>query len=154
YEADARRSITEEARTIRQEISKIRDSPDNIGTLLRAEINAVSTYFNASIRMRASAAIVERFENLAEQAREAVGQGKIADAKKSLAEMRSVCKEELYKDPSFVVNSFFKLAQERHLALDKALHDRTVEAGKASAARQDSNGVQRAINQIIENRIP
>ena len=154
YEADTRRSITEEARTIRQEISKIRENPDNIGTLLRAEINAVSTRFNAAIRPRANAAVAERFEKLAQQAREAVAQGKIADAKRSLAEMRSVSYEELYKDPSFVINSFLKLAQERHLALDKALHDRTVEAGKASTARQDLNGVQRAINQIMENRIP
>jgi molecular chaperone DnaK len=154
YEADARRSITEEARNIRQDISKIRESPENIGTLLRAEINAVSTHFNAAIRPRANAAVSERFEKLAQQAREAVAQGKIADAKRSLAEMRSVSYEELYKDPGFVINSFLKLAQERHLALDKGLHDRTVEAGKASAARQDLNGVQRAINQIIENRIP
>jgi molecular chaperone DnaK len=154
YEADTRRSITEEARNIRQEISKIRESPDNIGALLRAEINAVSTYFSAAIRPRANAAVAERFEKLAHQAREAVAQGKIADAKRSLAEMRSVSYEELNKDPGFVINSFLKLAQERHLALDKMLHDRTVEAGKASAARQDLNGVQRAINQIIENRVP
>jgi molecular chaperone DnaK len=154
YEADTRRSITEEARNIRQEISKIRESPDNIGTLLRAEINAVSTYFSAAIRPRANAAVTERFEKLAQQAREAVALGKVADAKRSLAEMRSVSYEELNKDPGFVINSFLKLAQERHLALDKMLHDRTVEAGKASAARQDLNGVQRAINQIIENRVP
>jgi molecular chaperone DnaK len=154
YEADTRRSITEEARNIRQEISRIRENPDNIGVLLRAEINAVTTNFNASIRPRAAASVTEKFDKLAQQAREAVAQGKISDAKKSLAEMRAISYEELAKDPSVIINFFLGLAQERHLAVDKALHDRTVEAGKASVARQDMNGVQRAISQLLQNRIP
>jgi molecular chaperone DnaK len=154
YEADTRRSITEEARTIRQEISKIKENPENVGALLRAEINAVTSYFNAAVRPKCSPVVSDKFDRLAQQAREAVNQNKIQDAKRSLSEMRSTAYEELNKQPSFVINSFLALANERHLAVDKALHDRIVEAGKASAARQDMSGVYDAIKRLVENRVP
>jgi molecular chaperone DnaK len=154
YEADTRRSITEEARSVRQEIAKIKDSPDNIVALLRAEINAVVAHFDAAIRPRSNSSISEKFDKLALLAREAIAQDKVQDAKKTLLEMRSVAFEELSKQPSFMVDQFLALARERHLAVDKTLHDRIVEAGKTAAARQDLHGVQRAINQIIDNRVP
>lgn len=154
YEADTRRSITEEARSIRQEISKIKENPENISALLRAEINAVTSYFNAAVRPKCSQAVAEKFDRLSQQAREAAAQGKIQDAKRSLSEMRGTTYEELNKQPSFVINSFMALANERHLAIDKVLHDQIVEAGKASAARQDMGGVYDAIKRIIENRVP
>jgi molecular chaperone DnaK len=154
YEADTRRSITEEARVIRQSIAKIKESPENVGALLRGEINAECSYFNQTVRAKSSAAIVERYDRLAQQARDAVNKGNIEDAKRSLSELRSLRRDEENKQPSHVVDRMLQLARNRHLAIDKTLHDKIVEAGKASAARHDINGVWAAIKQIQENLIP
>jgi molecular chaperone DnaK len=154
YEADTRRSITEEARTIRQEIAKIRENPANVGLLVSADIQGAVAHFDQEVRPSCTPAVADRYDRLVRQAREEIALGKIDDAKRSLSEMRSLTWEELNKQPAFVIASFRKLAQERHLAIDKALHDQVAQAGEASANRHDMNGVYSAMRQILDNRVP
>jgi hypothetical protein len=47
---------------------------------------------------------------------------------------------------------FLDLARERHVAIDKAIHDRLVEAGKASIEHNDVHGLRAVIAQMVENR--
>lgn len=152
YEPDTRRSITEEARSIRQEISKIRNRPEHIGDLLRAEIQSVSSYFDTAIRPSANPSISEKFDSLARHAKETTLLGNIEDAKHSITEMRQVAHDELRKQPEFLIDNFRALARERAITIDKALHDRLVEVGNASIERQDLNALQSTINQIVNNR--
>ena len=154
YEAEDRRSITEEARSIRQEISKIKDKPEHIGDLLRAEIESIRSYFDTAIRPSSNPSVGEKFDRLAQQAKESALLGNIEDAKHSISEMRYVAHDELKKQPDFLINNFRGLARERHLAVDKTLHDRLVETGNACIERKDLNALQSATNQIVDNRFP
>jgi molecular chaperone DnaK len=72
YEPDARRSIADEGRAIRQEISKIKNKRENVGDVLRAEVDKFTSAYDAVIRPGANLALTSRFDRLAGQAREAI----------------------------------------------------------------------------------
>jgi molecular chaperone DnaK len=152
YEADTNRSIAEEGRAIRLEIAKIKDRRENVGDVLRAELESLLAAFDEAIRQNAEALAAERFDRLARQARESIARGHADDAKKSLSEMRAICFDEARKQPGFVVDVFLEYARERHVAIDKAVHDRLVDAGKASMERNDLDGLRAVIAQMVENR--
>jgi molecular chaperone DnaK len=76
------------------------------------------------------------------------------DAKKSISEMRGIFLDEVLKQPRFLVNMFFELANERALAVDKGQHDRLVEEGNAMIERNDLNGLRAVLGQMRQNRIP
>ena len=154
YEADTRRSIVEEGRAIRQEISKIKNKRENIGEVLQADMESLIGAFDAVIRQTVDSSISERFDRLVGQARESIGRGNTEDARKSIAEMRAICFEQVRKQPSFVIDTFLDLARERPLAIDKALHDRLIEAGKSCIDRSAFNDLRNVIVQMLENRYP
>jgi hypothetical protein len=154
YEADTRRSIVEEGRAIRQEISKIKNKRENIGEILQADMEGLIGAFDAVIRPTVDSTISERFDRLVGQARESIGRGSTDDARKSIAEMRAICFEEMRKQPSFVVDTFLDLARNRAVAIDKALHDRLIEVGKACIERNAFNDLRNVIVQMLENRYP
>jgi hypothetical protein len=110
--------------------------------------------YDGAVRPNADSAASGRFDQLARQARESISQGHIADAKKSLSEMRATCFDEARKQPSFVVNMFLDLVREKHFAIDKSVHDKLVEVGKTCIDRQDINGLRAVIAQMLENRYP
>ena len=154
YEADTNRSIAEEGRAIRLEISKIKDRRENVGDVLHADLEALLGAFDGAIRPNAEASAIERFDRLTRQARESIARGDTEDARKSISEMRAICFDEARKQPGFVVDTFLEVARERHVAIDKALHDRLVDSGKASIERNDLYGLRAVIAQMIENRYP
>src|SRR5581483_5811369 len=154
YEADTNRSIAEEGRAIRQEISKIKDRRENVSDVLRAELESLVTAFDGAIRSNAEAAALERFDRLARQTRDSIARGNVEDARKSVSEMRAICFDEARKQPAFVIDMFLELARDRHLAIDKALHDRLIEAGKANIDRSDLSGLRAVIGQMLDNRYP
>jgi molecular chaperone DnaK len=100
YEADTRRSIAEEGRAIRQEISRIKNRRENVGDVLKAELDSLVSSFDVAIRPNANHAAAEQFDALARQARESIGKGNIEDAQKSITEMRSIGLLEASKQPS------------------------------------------------------
>jgi len=154
YEADTRRSIAEEGRAIRQQIAQIKNRPENVGDVLRAELDSMAAAFGIAFRPTAASVVSDRFDILARQAREAIGRGSIDDAKKSLSEMHGICFDEARKNPGFVVDAFLDLARERHLAIDKTLHDRLVESGKLHIEQGDLGGLRNVISQMLQNRYP
>jgi molecular chaperone DnaK len=97
YEADRRRLAADEGRAIRQEISKIKSKRENVGDVLRTEIESVASAYNALIRPSATSTISDRFDRLVRQGNDAILQGNIADAKRSLFEMQATFFEEARK---------------------------------------------------------
>lgn len=154
YEADTRRSIAEEGRAIRQDISRIKERRENVGDVLRGRLESLILLFDEGIRANAEAGLAERFDRLAQQAGDSIARGNMDDAKKSISEMRAICFEEAVKQPGFLVDMYLDLARERHFAIDKNLHDKLVESGKASIERSDINGLRSVIAQMHENRQP
>ena len=113
---------------------------------------SLTAAFDGVIRPNAESGSVERFDHLARQAQDSITRGNTDDAKKSISEMHAIFFEEALKQPGFLVNTFLELARERHFAIDKSLHDRLVEAGKASIERSDLDGLRAVIAQMHGNR--
>jgi len=154
FEADTRRSIVEEGRSIRQEISRIKNRPENVGAVLAEESDRLLQDYNSVVRPRAPQSTNDRFDALAEQVREALRHGRADDARKSFAEMWAIFMAAAKEHPGFQVDIFLAFARERHLAIDKALHDRIVADGQACIDRNDLDGLRRAIGAILANQIP
>jgi molecular chaperone DnaK len=121
YEADTRRSIVEEGRAIRQEISRVKNRSENAGLVLNADLNSMVDAFNSVIRPQATPGVAEHFDHLVRQVKEAIQKGRIQDARKSYAEILAIFFDAAHKQPAFVIDLFLDLARERHVAIDKAL---------------------------------
>lgn len=154
FEADTRRSIVEEGRAIRQEISRIKNRPENIGAVLAADTDGLVQAYNATVRANAHGSTNDRFDALAEQVHEALRHGRADDARRSYAEMIAIFLDGAKEQPGFHVEIFLSFVRERHLAIDKALHDRLIADGEACIERSDLDGLRRVIGQILDNQYP
>jgi molecular chaperone DnaK len=154
FEADTRRLIAEEGRAIRQEISRIKNRPENVGAVLTAETNGLVQAYNATVRAHAPRATNDRFNALVEQVHEALQHGRADDARRSYAELIAIFLDCAKEQPGFHVDMFLSYAQERHLAIDKALHDHLVKEGETCIERNDLDGLRRVISQILANQYP
>jgi molecular chaperone DnaK len=149
-----RRSIVEEGRAIRQEISRIKNRPENIGAVLTAEADGLMQAYNATVRAHAPRLTSDRFDALVEQVHEALRHGRADDARRSYAEMIAIFLDGAKEQPGFHVDMFLSFMRERHLAIDKARHDRLIAEGEACIDRNDLDGLRRVIGQILENQYP
>lgn len=154
FEADTRRSIAEEGRAIRQEISRIKNRPENVGAILIEETDRLVQDYDTIVRPHAPKSTNDRFAALLGQVREALRHGRADDARKSHSEMFAIFINGAKEHPGFQVDMFLAFARERHLAIEKALHDRLVAEGQACIDRNDLDGLRRTIGRILENQIP
>lgn len=154
FEADTRRLVAEEGRTIRQEISRIKNRPENVGAVLTAETDGLVQAYNATVRAHAPRSTNDRFDGLVAQVHEALRHGRADDARKSYAELIAIFLDCAKEQPGFHVDMFLSFAQERHLAVDKPLHDRLATAGEACIDRRDLDGLRGVISQILANQYP
>jgi molecular chaperone DnaK len=58
------------------------------------------------------------------------------------------------EQPGFHVEMLVGLTRERHLAIDKPLHDRLISEGEACIDRENLDGLRRVIGQILANQYP
>lgn len=154
FEADTRRSIAEEGRAIRQEISRIKNRPENVGAVLTEETDRLAQDYDSIVRPHAPKSTNDRFDALLAQVREALRHGRPDDARKSHSEMFAIFINGAKEHPGFQVDLFLAFSRERHLAIDKGLHDRLVADGQACIDRNDLEGLRRTIGRILENQIP
>jgi molecular chaperone DnaK len=154
FEADTRRSIVEEGRGIRQQISRIKNRPENVGAVVTEETDRLVQDYNTIVRPHTSKSTNDRFDALAGQVREALRHGRADDARRSHSEMMAIFITNAKDNPGFQVEMFLAFARERHLAIDKALHDRLVAEGQACIDRNDLEGLRRAIGRVLENQVP
>ena len=154
FEADTRRSIVEEGRSIRQEISKIKNRPENLGAVVLSDANELINSYNGAVRASAPQATNDRFDALASQVREAVNHGRADDARRSCNEMLAIFVDAASQQPGFYVELFLSLTRERHLAVDKTLHDNLVAEGETCIDRNDLDGLRRVIGRILSNQYP
>jgi hypothetical protein len=76
FEADTRRSIVEKDRAIRQELSRIKNRPENVGSVLTAEVDGLVQAYNATVRVHALRSSNDRFDALLVQVHEALQHGR------------------------------------------------------------------------------
>ncbi len=151
-DADTRRSVTEEARTIRQEISRIKHAPENRADVLLRELAEAQETFDRDVREHADPTSAELFDRLVVTIRQAIKNGDISGAERALKEMEGILYRELWRNPAYLVYLFKTLSSERHLSVDKELHDNLVSEGQNALAANDIDALRYAIARMFENR--
>jgi molecular chaperone DnaK len=154
-DADTRRLVTEQARFVQQELSRLRHSPEHRKTALLTEMNDVLTEFNSFVRAEASPAVIGRMEQLAETTRRACERGdrdSFDDAERAVQEMRGVLYGILFTVPSYLAFLFRSFCEDRYLAVDRTLHDLLVKDGEEAIANDDVKGLRKALGRMMANR--
>jgi molecular chaperone DnaK len=152
-DADTRRSVTEEARSIRQEISKMRHNPRNRAMVLKQELDRVTGQFDKLIRETVDDRITGIFDRLHETANSALKANNLNEAERTIDEMSSITSRELIQQPGYVIFVFKELGQQRHLSVDKQLHDALVRHGGEAIQAQNIDRLREVVRQMFGNLI-
>ena len=86
-----------------------------------------------------------RLAGLARGALNKSGPHAVDDARRSFCEIRGLLFGALAKQPGFWVARFESLAEDRHLAVDKALHDELARAGETAIRNNDVDGLRKRL---------
>ena len=151
-EADTRRSVAEEARAIRQAVSRLKHAPEHRAEVIQRELAETQEVFDREVREHADTTSAELFDRLVVTVRQAIRNGDMASAERALKEMEGILYRELWRNPAYLVYLFKALRSERYLSVDKALHDELVSEGQRSLAANDVDGLRRVLAGMFENR--
>jgi molecular chaperone DnaK len=155
-DADTRRKISEEGRAIRQEISRIRNKPEFVRAVLRSDLDQFVGEFAASVSSMVDPKVNTQIHRLSGLAREALNKSAphaVDDARRSFDEVRGVLFQALAKQPTFWIGRFEGLAEDRHLAIDKTLHDELVRKGEASIREKDIDSIRAITFRLAKNQV-
>ena len=150
-DADTRRQVSEEARLVRQEISRLRHQPYNRTTVLQQRLSDLVEAFAREIGDDAEAINRDSFDGLSRTARQAIAESHVREAEQALEQMSAIYYRELHRQPAFVVRFFKYIADERFLAIDKALHDRLVAEGARALAANELDRLRGVIGAMLDN---
>jgi len=155
HDADSRRSVTEEARRVRQAISLLRHAPGNRAKTLGQEVAELKAQFDRFARKEASTESIARFDELVGIARTGTARGNeggFNDAKRALDEMSQIYARELFQQPGYLISLFRTFANERQLTIDKSLFSQHVREGEQAIAANDIDSLRHVIAEMYDNR--
>jgi molecular chaperone DnaK len=151
-DAETRRQAAEEARNIRQAVSRIRSAPENRAVVIGKDLAKLEEGFDELARTGAGSSEKTRFDQLAANARRFIDAAQFTEASACISQMRGLFYQELLNQPAFLVAQFQDLATERYLAVDKGLHEQLVETGQRCARDDDWQGLRRVNIELLANR--
>jgi molecular chaperone DnaK len=153
-DAEDRRKVSEEARHIRQDIARIKSKAENVRFVMRSEIDHMIEGALKDLVGLLDEKTIEQIKRLGSAAREALlddsKQGLI-EARRSIEEMRSLIFTNLAQQPGMWVGLFQDLAEQRHAAIDKEMHDRLVSEGNAFGKANDIDSLRRTVFEMQNN---
>jgi molecular chaperone DnaK len=148
---DAFRRVVEEARLIRQEMSRIRHDPQHRAPILRRELEKALRLHKA-LEDRLTDAGRLQFGRARFTAEEALlgHPVRIDVAEAAIEAMDAINREGLRSDPHFLARQFQFLAGRRHAAVDGAAFDRVVAEGEAALAAENADALRRANRSLYQ----
>jgi molecular chaperone DnaK len=156
HDAETRRSISEEGRLIRQEVARIKNKPEFVRSAIRSDIDQFVEGFAIQVASDVDANINVQIQRLAGYARDALMRSSphaVEDASRSLAEIRGLLFGALAKQPGFWRARFESFAEDRHLAIDKELHDRLVAESETAVRSNDIDAIRNLTFRLSENMV-
>lgn len=149
-DADEFRSITEEARHIRQDMSRIRHRPDVRAALLKLDLVETQSLYEkiADHDQKSSSGRRSKLHATADQA---LSRDDVATAENAIDELKSINALILREIPEFVVGQFEYLETRKHTAVDAELHEKYVVRGKAAISTGDIADLREVIFDIYQN---
>ena len=152
-DAEARRSVTEEALHVQQELARLKEAPEHRRAVLLREIEQVEDGI-AELIDTMDPVTAERLNTLLRSAREEISNENWSGVRQLVHQAHTVFHRALYEQPGFILAMFERISHERHIALDKDLHDRLVDQGKEAAEQQDIESLREILAIMVRNRMP
>lgn len=151
-DADTHRSVSEEARKLRQDVALMKLSPDNEESVLVDEVSKAENSFDA-LRASAQPVDTDRHDKLLVSARREIREKNFDAARRALGEMHGIRMKIVSETPEFVIEVFRYLAKQAHLSIDEALHEKHVAAGFEAAQAGDVDQLRFVVGQMMNNRV-
>jgi molecular chaperone DnaK len=148
---DSFRAVEDEARHIRQDISRMKHDPANRKSVLAADIDSGTDIF-AQLVENPDEETVSRIKQLVSTAEKALAENSLDTAERAVEDMKSLIGTTIRNEPAFIFAAFERAANERHLAIDPLLHDRIVHEGQQAAERGDLDALNGATFSLYKNR--
>lgn len=148
---ESQQGVDSKVREIRQKLFALRNDPQNNARRLRHELREAKKDF-AKRRPNADSADVNRFDELAQNAEEAIERGD-EDAKNMLEEMQRISTKVYFSLPEGVKYLFRWYSSRPGDAIDSGLFNSHVRQGKAALANGDFGELRRINGAMRSNRI-
>ena len=149
---DVRRQAAEESLFVRQEVARLRSAPENQNLVISRELARIEELYEGIASQLADEALGARVHQLSATARQLLDQGDHQQAESCINQIRSLVLGEMMRHPAFLIGHFEQLAEERYVAIDKALHDKHVQVGLAAIKAEDWDALRRVNAGLIDNR--
>lgn len=148
---DARRSVEEEARHIRQEVSRLKHDAAYRKQVLAADLDRATDLF-AELVEDADQDTINRLKQLTATAERSLADDDLETVERAVEDLRVLVGTAIRRQPVYILAAFDRAAGERFLAIDTALHDRIVREGQEAAKQGDLGAVNAATFALYQNR--
>ncbi|MCY4329835.1 MAG: Hsp70 family protein, partial [Endozoicomonadaceae bacterium] len=131
-EGETTRAVTEKARHIRQQISKLKHSPENRGKVLKQEILQEANMFDDYNRENVGSEVINRFDSHKNNALACIDKGDqkaFQEAEAHLKEMGTINGTEIWKNPGFLLEIFEYHKDQAYLATDPEKYQLLLQRG-------------------------
>lgn len=153
-DADSRRAVAEEARRVRQEISRLKHAPENRKDALGHDLDNFRRWFDRDAKEYTEAAVVKQFDRLSDTARKALDRGDLERAERAREEMRAIWSAGAWKNPAVLIRWCKERGNDKHRSVDKKLHDELVSESKAAISENDLNKIRDVLKRMRRNMFP
>ncbi len=150
-DADVSRSVEEEARHVRQEVSRLKHDPAFRKQVLAADVDRATDIF-AELVDDADDETIARLKQLVATAERSLAADDLETAERAVEDIRMLVGAAVRRQPAYMVAAFERAASEGYLAIDQALHDRIVLEGEKALERGDLTALNAATFALYQNR--
>lgn len=147
WEADTFRSITEELRLLRQEISRLRHKPKAREFELQSQVDELEQRARRNSANLTEAGLAELGGHIT-TARNALAQQQFGICERALQAGERVIARAVVESPGFITAAFMHARTQRHAAVDKAKFDQLVSLGDTAAAAGDENRLRQILSEM------
>ena len=155
-EADTRRSVSEETRSIRQEVFRLENKTEFAREVLRSQIDGYMESYDVHLAPDFEDKVNSQIKRLAGMAKDALQKDNVAgveDARHSLNEIRSLVFDGLKTKPDFWKALFEDFPNSRHQAINKDMHDRLIVKGRLAIENKDIEALKEAVASLSKNLV-
>ena len=144
YEADTFRSITEEARMLRQELSRLRHKPRARALELEVRLHQLEQH-RRELTGRLDQLATQEIEGHLNTAHSALAEQRFGVCERAMEAGERVLARMVVETPGFFAYQFGMLRDQRHAATDKARFDQLVSLGASALSAGDDQRLRKVV---------
>ncbi|WP_128082351.1 hypothetical protein [Sphingomonas sp. Ant20] len=149
HDPDGFRSITEEARHLRQDMSRLRHRSDLRTSVLRSELSRVERAYQHTQGFMTEGA-QGRFDQQRATAEDALDRHDIDLAERAIDGMDTLNWAILLSDPTFLAAQFEHLAEQRSASTDPSAFDKLILQGRSAVSQANPEELRRVNGELFD----